>query len=70
MPWVLPHSSFMLVSRRAIFSHAYNLVLRLSFQNGYRVVLWFREDEQSIKVEDNDINANNNIVKQDVNMTS
>ena len=42
------------------------MVLRKSFQFGYRVVLSFREDEQSIEDEINDINANNNTVKQDI----
>ena len=41
----------------------------MSFQFGYHLVLSFREDEQSTKGEDKDINANNNIVKQDVIMT-
>ena len=46
------------------------MVLRLSFQFGYHLVLSFREDEQSTKGEDNNVSANNNIVKQDVIMTS
>ena len=42
----------------------------MSFQFGYHPVLSFREDKQSTKGEDKDINVNNNIVKQDVIMTS
>ena len=41
------------------------MVLRLSFQFRYHLVLSFREDEQSTKGEDKNINANNNNVKQD-----
>ena len=46
------------------------MVLDCHFHFGYHLVLSFREDEQSTKGEDNNINANNNIVKQDVIMTS
>ena len=42
----------------------------MSFLFGYHLVLLFREDEQSTKAEDKDTNVNNNIVKQDVIMTS
>ena len=42
----------------------------MSFQFCYHPVLSFREDKQSTKSEDKDINVNNNIVKQDVIMTS
>ena len=42
----------------------------MSFLFGYHLVLLFREDEQSTKAEDKDTNVDNNIVKQDVIMTS
>ena len=46
------------------------MVLNCIFHFAYHLVLSFREDEQSTKAEDKNINANNNIVKQDVIMTS
>ena len=67
---MLPHQTFVVVSQETIFSHARNLVHRLTF--GYFVFLSFREKEENLKdeFENNDISDNNNIMKKNAIMAS